>query len=104
VVHVRMGNQDPKQAIVRIPETRHLRQQVLVRFHVIGRIKRKVHVEGDAPPLSLHLDAGAADLLRAPVNTDLHGSNRTPHFAGGHDMPTKFPPGLPADRFGPIPP
>ena len=67
-VMVLMGMRDhhAEQAVVGLPEPRNLRQQLFL--PVVRRVERQADVERNALPLRLDLDAGAADLFRAPMN------------------------------------
>ena len=69
---VLMGMRDhhAEQAVVGLPEPRNLRQQLFL--PLVRRIERQSDIERDAPPLRLDLDAGATDLLRAPMDAQPH--------------------------------
>ena len=70
MVLVGMRDHDAEQAVVRLPKPRNFRQQ---RFLPIVRcIERQADIECYALPLRLDLDAGAADLFRAPMDAQPH--------------------------------
>ena len=67
MILVGVRDHDAEQAVVRLPKPRDIGQQLFLSF--VRRVERQADVERDALTLGLDLDAGAADLLGAPVDT-----------------------------------
>ena len=70
VVQVRMGEQHTQQAIVGVAEAGYVGQKALM--IAVGCVQGQPQVENDAASSRFHLNAGAADFLRAAMDANSH--------------------------------
>ncbi len=69
VVAMSVGKDDCEQRPIMFPQAGNLRNECRVHFN---RIERQAEIDNNAASRRLDLDAGAADLLGAAMDADLH--------------------------------